>query len=527
MKSSDLLIKCLENEGVKLIFGVPGEETLDILESLRSSSIQFITTRGEQAAAFMAATCGRLTGRAGVVLTTLGPGATNLATGLAYANLGGFPLVAITGQKPIKQTKQGRFQQVNIVRLAEPITKMSRRIESAEKIPVLVSRAFRHAETERPGAVLLEIPEDIARDSTGIAPIPSHRLPITPPHPSVIREAGDIIRSSRLSIIIIGADAKRWNIENELSAFIGQTHFPFITTPLGKGAVAETHPNFLGTAATTDGELIHDELKAADAIIAVGHTTFEKPPCIPNNARQRIIHINTTPSEISHIYQPTVEVVGDVACSLRDLARALENFQRDANPFEVFANFQKTEDNDTGSAYPFKPEQIARALQKTFHKESIIALDNGLYKLALAKVFRALWAHHLLLDNTLATMGAGLPSAIAAKIVHPDRKVIALCGDGGFMMNSQELETARRLGLDLLVIVLNDNAFGMIRVKQSAMGFPEFGLKYGNPDFVKYAESYGARGYRLSEGDDLADTMAKLVQEPGITLLEIPIEYSN
>ncbi len=523
MKASDLFIKCLENEGVTRIFGVPGEEILDILESLRNSSIQFIATRHEQAAAFMAATCGRLTGRAGVVLTTLGPGATNLATGLAYATLGGFPLVAITGQKPIKQTKQGRFQQVNIVRLAEPITKMSRGVASAEKIPVLVSRAFRHAEQERPGAILLEIPEDIARENTGIAPLFRNRFPLPNPNPSLIEKACELIYSSRAQIIIIGADAKRWTIENELSEFINQTRLPFIATQLGKGILPETNQYYLGTTALTDGERVHDALKAADTFIVIGHTIFEKPPFIPNNATQKIIHINTTPAEISRIYQPKLEIVGDVAESLRELTGALQNFTPDSF---LFGSPADNADNATNVRFPIRQEHVVAAFQKSVPKDAIIALDNGLYKLAVTRDFRAMWRHHILLDNTLATMGAGLSSAIAAKLVYPDRAVIAVCGDGGFMMNSQELETATRLGLDLLVIVLNDNAFGMIREKQKQMWFEDFGVTYRNPDFVKLAESYGVKGYRIREGENLTDTITKFLYEPGISLVEVPIMYA-
>lgn len=526
MKSSDLLIKCLENEGVTHIFGVPGEETLDILESLRDSSIQFITTRHEQAAAFMAATYGRLTGRAGVVLSTLGPGATNLATGLAYANLGGFPLVALTGQKPVKQTKQGKFQHVNIVRFAEPVTKMSRRVDSAEKIPVLVSRAFRHAEEERPGAVLLEIPEDIARENTGAAPIPRRRFSLPAPHPTVVNEAAELIRSSHAPIIIIGADAKRWNIESELAAFVDKTRIPFSTTQLGKGIIAETHSSYLGTTAATEGERVHDALNSADTIIVIGHTTFEKPPFIPNHARQKIIHINTTPSEISHIYQPTLEVLGDVAECIRELGSAIPPARDGALLLNALPANRETREA-TSRGCPVTGDKLAAALQKSAPKDAVIALDNGLYKLAITRHFRAMWHHHLLLDNTLATMGAGLPSAIAAKIVYPGKRVIAVCGDGGFMMNSQELETARRLGLDLLVMVLNDNAFGMIREKQRAMGFSDFGVTYGNPDFVKLAESYGASGARFEAQDDLGEIIAKILHEPGITLLEIPITYSR
>lgn len=527
MKSSDLLIKCLENEGVKYIFGVPGEENLDLLESLRASSIKLIITRNEQSASFMAATYGRLSGRAGVALSTLGPGATNLITGIAYAQLGGFPLVCITGQKPIKRSKQGKFQQVPIVEIAKPISKMSRCIDSADKIPVLVRRAFFHSESERPGAVLLEFPEDIARDNANAVPI-KRAAPLVPaPNKNAIREAIKLINKSSAPIIIIGADAKRWAIEKEIAAFIDKTCIPFATTQLGKGIVLETHQLYLGTTSLSSKEPVHNALESADLILTIGHTTFEKPPFFPDHSRQQIIHINTTSTEISSIYQPMLEVLGEVSETLTALASGLENYKANHKFFQKFFDAKSDQSPNTGSRCPLSIDAIVSALQNASPKNAIIALDNGLYKLSIARNFQALSRNHILLDNTLATMGAGLPSAIAAKLVYPDRPVIALCGDGGFMMNSQEIETAMRLKLQLLVIILNDNGFGMIRWKQASMGFANFGLNYNNPDFVKLAQSYGIEGYRLQKDDNLDEILTAHIQKHGLHLIEIPIDYAK
>ena len=531
MKASNLLVRCLEEEGVQYVFALPGEENLDLLESLRTSKIKLIITRHEQAAAFMAATYGRLTRRAGVVLTTLGPGATNLLTGLAYATMGGMPLVAITGAKPIKQSKQGLFQKVEIVEIMQPVTKMSRRIAMSSKIPVLVRRAFRNAQSERAGAVLLELPEDIAKEEVKEQPLLPIKTAFPIPAHSCIEEAAKFIEKAKHPVIVIGSDTVRTHIFDPLSAFITKTKIPFSTTQMGKGVIDETNECYLGTTALSQNDYLHLALEHADVILAIGHNIREKPPFLPTERKQSLIHINFTEADISQIYQPEVEVIGDIGVALTLLTKRLT--PQASWDFSYFHKVQKIlaehlrEEESQPKRFPSSPQAIIAALKKSVPTNAVLALDNGMYKIWLTRNFPARWHHHIILDNALASMGAGLPSAIAAKLVYPNRPVIAMCGDGGFMMNSQELETAKRLGLDLTILILTDNAYGMIKWKQEEMKLPDFGLDFGNPDFVKLAESYGIEGYRMQKNDTIDEILAAHIQKEGLKLIEIPIDYSE
>ncbi|MBF0282943.1 MAG: acetolactate synthase large subunit [Magnetococcales bacterium] len=530
-KASDLFVQCLEAEGVERIFGVPGEENLDFLESLRTSSIQMITTRHEQAAAFMAATCGRLSGKAGVALSTLGPGATNLLTGLAYAQLGGMPLVALTGQKPIKKSKQGRFQIIDVVETMSPVTKFSEQIPSGEKIPSLVREAFRRAEEERPGACHLELPEDIAREMCEARPLQkiAHRRPA--PDARAIENAAHLLMAARRPLLLIAAGANRKSISRQLDAFVRKTGIPFFTTQMGKGVLDERSEHYLGTAALTSGDYLHCAIDRADLILSVGHDVTEKPPAIMGHrGNAPVIHVNFYSAEIDDVYFPNLEVVGDIAQSMRLLTEYVApSAEWDFSYFrrmreETLRHVGEGCDSDR---FPMLPQRFVADLRAVMPEDGIIALDNGMYKLWVARNYPAYQQNTVLLDNALATMGAGLPSAMGAKITLPERKVAAVCGDGGFMMNSQELETAIRLKLDLVVIVLNDNGYGMIQWKQQDMGLPPYGLDFGNPDFVKYAESYGASGYRVTRAEEFAPMLRHCLNQPGVHLIEVPVDYSE
>ena len=530
MKSSDLFIKALENEGVEYIFGIPGEENLDLLESLRSSSIQLILTRHEQGAAFMAASYGRLTGKAGVCLATLGPGATNFTTPAAYGFLGGFPMVMITGQKPIKKSKQGQFQIVDVVQLFDPICKMSKQIVNGNTIASLVREAFRIAEEEKPGPVLLELPEDIAAEqveSTDL--IPPHRRYYAVAGDEVITEAATAIRAAKYPLILIGAGANRKEARRPISDFIQQTGIPFFNTQMGKGVVDESSPLFLGTAALSDKDYLHDYIKQADLIINIGHDVVEKPPFFMAHGGAKVIHVNYKSALVDQVYFPQIEVVGDIALSVDALADKIgDSLSLDLAKFEqvrqnVVANIYHEEDD----IFPMKPPRIVAEIRKIMGYHDIIALDNGVYKIWFARNYPAYQPNTILLDNALATMGAGLPSAMLAALIHPNRKVMAICGDGGFMMNSQELETAVRLKLNLVVLVLNDNSYGMIRWKQAGAGFADWGLEYDNPDFVKYAESYGAKGHKISSVDGFLATLDMAFRDGGVHLVDLPVDYSE
>ncbi len=531
MKASDLFVKALENENVKYIFGIPGEENLDFLDSLRESSIKLILTRHEQGAAFMAATYGRLTGNPGVCIATLGPGATNLVTGAAYAQLGAMPLVMLTGQKPILEGKQGKFQIVDIVRMMEPLTKFTKQIVSANTIPSLVREAFREARYERPGAVHLELPEDIAREiSTEPNIIPVHDVYRPNADEVVIDMAIKAIEDARKPIVLIGAGANRKMIFEPLNAFIEKTKLPFFNTQMGKGVVSCENELFLGTAALSAGDYVHKSVEIADLIINIGHDVVEKPPFFMSHNGQKVVHINFNKADIDDVYFPQVEVIGDIADSIIRITEGISPNQNSS--LDVFMNIRKKtkealHKSDDDDSFPMLPQRIVADVRKSLDRDAIIALDNGMYKIWFARHYHTYMPNTVLLDNALATMGAGLPSAMTCALIYPKRQVMSICGDGGFMMNSQEIETAIRLKLNLVVLIIRDDAYGMIRWKQEVQELDDFGLKYGNPDFVKYAESYGAYGHRIQSAKEFIPTIKKCYAQGGVHIVEVLIDYSE
>lgn len=530
MKASDLFIRSLEQEGVEFIFGIPGEENLDFLESLRTSKIKLILTRHEQGAGFMAATYGRLTGKVGVCLSTLGPGVTNFVTAGAYAQLGAMPILMISGQKPIKKSKQGRFQIIDVIEMMRPITKFTKQIVHGNNIPVLVHEAMRIAREERPGAVHLELPEDIAAEECSTLPFEIATARRPQPDEKALDKAVEMIRSAKHPLLLIGAGANRNRTCGALEKLINKTGIYCFNTQMGKGVIDESHPHFLGTAALSTKDYLHCAIDRADLIINVGHDVIEKPPFFMSIGGAKVIHINHFSSNIDEVYFPQLDVVGDIAGSIEKLTQKLEKsknwdfsyFERVKSEVELHLK-ERSED----VRFPVIPQHLVRQVRQAMPDDGIIALDNGVYKIWFARNYKAYLPNTVLLDNALATMGAGLPSAIGAKIVHPDRKVMAICGDGGFMMNSQEMETAVRLGLNLVVMILRDDAYGMIKWKQAGMGFPDFGLDYGNPDFVKYAEAYGAQGHRLKATEELPDLLNKCLDAKGVQLIEVPVDYSE
>ncbi|CAA6823245.1 MAG: Acetolactate synthase large subunit (EC [uncultured Sulfurovum sp.] len=529
MKVSDLFVKALENEGVEYIFGIPGEENLDLLNSLRHSTIKLILTRHEQGAGFMAATYGRLTGKVGVCLSTLGPGATNLVTPAAYANLGGMPMLMITGQKPIKKSKQGRFQIIDVVNLMKPITQYSKQIVNGNNITSTVRESFKIALYERPGAVHIELPEDIAREEVDgeLFYVHSPRYPVA--RDESLHNALKMMYEAKMPLVLIGAGANRTRIGSAMKDFIEKLGIPFFVTQMGKGVVDEFHPLYLGTAALSDNDYLHCAIDRADLIINVGHDIIEKPPFFMREGGTKVIHMNFSPSSVDSTYFPQLDVVGDIACNLTALTKLAE--KQEAWDFSYYMRVKDESQSHIvkyfkDERFPILPQRVVKYIRDVLPKDGILTLDNGIYKIWFARNYKCFMPNTLLLDNALATMGAGLPSAMAAKIVHPEKKVITVCGDGGFMMNSQELETAVRLQLDLVIVILNDSAYGMIKWKQEGMGFENFGLEYNNPDFVQYAKAYGATGYRPTSCEDFASTLEKAVKSKGVHLIDLAVDYS-
>ena len=529
MKTSDLFIKALENEGVEYIFGIPGEENLDFLNSLKDSKIKLILTRHEQGAGFMAATYGRLTGKPGVCLSTLGPGATNFITPAAYAQLGAMPMLMITGQKPIKKSKQGRFQIVDIVDMMKPITKYTRQIVNGNNIPSVVREAFRLAMQERPGAVHIELPEDIASEEADdrIFQIVTHRRPDA--DENAIREAAKMIEKAKRPLLLIGAGANRKRTSEALTEFLEKTSIYFFNTQMGKGVVDERYPTYLGSAALSNYDYLHCALNRSDLIINIGHDVIEKPPFIMEEGGKKVIHINFFPAEVDDVYFPQLDVVGDIATSVKHLSRHIKDKSNwDFSYFKTVKEEIKSHISEYSQdhRFPILPQRLVSIVRKQLPDDGILTLDNGVYKIWFARNYPCYQPNTLLLDNALATMGAGLPSAIAAKLINPDKKVISVSGDGGFMMNSQELETAVRLKLNMVVIVLNDNAYGMIKWKQEGLGFENFGLDYGNPDFVKYAESFGMIAHQPKSDKDFCSILNKCLTTDGVHLIDLAVDYS-
>ncbi len=530
MKASDLMVAALEAEGVEYVFAVPGEENLDLLESLRTSTITLVLARHEQGAGFMAATYGRLTGKAGVCLATLGPGATNLTTPAAYAALGAFPLVIITGQKPIKTSKQAQFQIVDVVSLFTPLCKASTQIVNGNRIPSLVREGFRLAQEERPGAVLLELPEDIAEEQTVEPVIPPHDRRYAVAGDAALDEAARRILAAQRPLLLIGAGANRRRASKALRKFVSDTGFPFFDTQMGKGVVDEDSELYLGTAALSSGDYVHCAIEKADLIVNIGHDVVEKPPFFMEPGGQTVIHINYKAAEVDQVYFPQLEVIGDIAGSVERLGSRLDGkLQCDRGYYTalhrgIASHISETSDDER---FPMVPQRVVADVRSVMARDDIVALDNGIYKIWFARNYIANEPGTILLDNALATMGAGLPSAMVAAMLSPAQRVLAVCGDGGFMMNSQELETAVRLGLNLVVLVLNDAAYGMIRWKQDQLGFPDYGLTFSNPDFVTYAQSYGATGHRIERSADLVSLLNAAFEAGGVHLVDLPVDYSE
>ncbi len=531
MKASDLFVKCLENEGVEYIFGIPGEENLDFLNSLKASKIKLILTRHEQGAGFMAAAYARLTGKVGVALATLGPGATNFMTCASYAQLGGMPVMFITGQKPVKKSKQGRFQIIEVVEMMRPVTKLAKQIVNGTNIPYLVRESFRLARLEKPGPIHLELPEDIAREEIEESPFEITETSSFQAFQADIDKAIKMIEEAKRPLLLIASGANRCSrVRKAIGDLIDKTGIFFFSTQMGKGVVDERHPKHLGTAALSDHDYLHCSIDRSDLIINIGHDVVEKPPFIMDRGGKKVVHVAFFPANIDSVYFPQIEVVGDLHSSVQRIREGISNFSN--WDFSYFEKVKKEidlhiSDKDDCDHFPLFPQKLVADVRKAVLSNGIISLDNGMYKIWFARNYQAHEPNTLLLDNALATMGAGLPVAMGAKIVHPDREVVAVCGDGGFMMNSQEMETAVRLKLDIVVIVLRDNAYGMIKWKQAGMDMDDFGLDFGNPDFVQYANSYGAIGHRVSKSGELTLLLKKCLSEGGVHLIEVPVDYSE
>jgi acetolactate synthase-1/2/3 large subunit len=541
--AADLLVECLAAEGCAYVFSVPGEETMDILDALsRENEVRHITTRHEQGAAFMADVHGRLTGRAAVAMATLGPGATNLVTGIADAFLDHAPMVAITGQTGLDKLHKESHQYVDIVRMLEPVTKWNQRVEQAGAVPEIVRKAFRVAELEKPGPTHIELPENLAA-----TPVDPDLRPIRPtqtyfPEPTdeAIEHAARLLAESGRPLVLAGNGVLRRNAAGELRAFAKGLHVPVAATFMGKGAIDDRSHLSLMAVGLQVRDHVLSGFDRADLVLAVGYDLVEYGPARWNpDGRKRIIHIDTQPAEVDAFYQPEVELIGDIEGSLRRLLAAVmpagvgrrTASERHATHETLVHQDLRTAlladlrafDHDEG--WPVKPQKAIADLRRALGPEDIVVSDVGAHKIWVARLYQAYEPNTVIISNGFAAMGISLPGAIAAKLVHPDRRVVALCGDGGFLMNSQELETARRIGANVTVVVWRDDGYGLIDWKQRTEFGRPFGVDFGNPDFVAYAESFGIAGFRPSSAADLYPTLMRALEHDGPSLVEVPIDY--
>jgi acetolactate synthase-1/2/3 large subunit len=470
-------------------------------------------------------------------MATLGPGALNLVTGAAYAHLGAMPMILITGQKAIMSARQARFQIVDIVATMKPLTKSSRQIISAASIPTVVRDAFRLASEERPGPVHLELPEDIAGEQLDreVPLVRAHPIEIPVAHPNALDRAAELLMRAERPLVMFGAASSRPRLSGQLTDFVRRVGIPFFNTQMGKGTVAGLGTTeggtelWMGTAALSDRDYVHEAIDQADLILSIGHDTIEKPPFIMGPKGPKVIHVGYTPANVEEVYFPDAEVIGDLGPSLALLADRVQGKLPNAGALVPLREniIERTLARSEESRFPLTPQRIVSDVRKVMPADGIVALDNGMYKIWFARCYRTRNANALLLDNALATMGAGLPSAMLAAMLSPGKRVLAVCGDGGFMMNSQELETAVRLKLDLVVLIIQDDAYGMIRWKQAVDNFADWGLAFGNPDFVKYAEAYGAKGRRVETAESLVATLEAAFAEGGVQLVTVPVDYSE
>jgi acetolactate synthase-1/2/3 large subunit len=529
VKGAELLVHCLRNEGVGVIFGVPGEETLAFLDAIGQSGIRFVTCRHEQGAAFMADVWGRLSGRAGVCLGTLGPGATNLTTGVGDANLDRAPVVAITGQAGRDRIHKESHQYVNVVDMFRPITKWNTRLEIGEVIPEAVRKAFKVAEAEKPGACHLELPEDVADEAVAgtATPLSTERPRRPSPDRQALRYAAGLIDRARHPLIFAGNGVIRGQASYALRQFAGRTGIPVANTFMAKGCLPWNHELHLGTIGLQMRDVVSCGFDRADLVIAAGYDPVEFAPKLWNGDRSKtVVHIDFTPAEVDEDYQPAVEVVADIREAL-DLLTDLVSTRRDPDRARQLHDWilGELQAGATDNGFPLKPQRILHDLRKVLAPQDILVSDVGAHKLWVARLFQAEEPNTVIISNGFAAMGIGLPGAIAAKLLHPDRRVVAVVGDGGFLMNVQELETAVRLDLAVVVVIFRDDAYGVIRWKQLTRYGREAGVQFGNPDFSALARAFGCRGARIEAAEELVPALESAFAGRGPCLLEVPVDY--
>jgi len=529
MNSAELLVKCLENEGVEYIFGLPGEENMAVLNALETSSIRFITTRHEQGAAFMADVYGRLTGKPGVCLSTLGPGATNLMTGVADANLDCAPLIAITGQVGTDRMHNASHQYLDLVAMFEPVTKWNAQIVRPSITPEIVRKAFKIAKSEKPGAVHIDLPENIADMEVTGQPllVKGDRNPIYASYSS-LSEAAILISQAKDPLILVGNGAIRSRASQALTDLATRLHIPVANTFMGKGVIPYRHPLALWSLGLQQRDTINCAFDETDLVIAVGYDLIEYSPKKWNpNGTIPIIHIGELTAEVDSSYMPQVEIVGDISDSLIEIMHRCDRTGK-PNPHAIALRSQilsTYEQYAHDEGFPVKPQKIVYDLRQVMAAEDVVISDVGAHKMWMARHYHCDRPNTCIISNGFAAMGIAIPGAIAAKLVNPNRKIIAVTGDGGFMMNMQELETAIRIGTPFVTLIFNDGGYGLIEWKQQIHYGKSAFIKFGNPDFVKLAESMGLKGYRITSAIDLIPTLKEALEQDVPAVIDCPVDY--
>jgi acetolactate synthase I/II/III large subunit len=526
MKAADLFVRCLENENVEYVFGVPGEETLQLVDSLSTSRVRFVTCRHEQGAAFMADVYGRLTGRAGVCLSTLGPGATNLVTGVADANMDMAPLVAISGQAPTTRLHKKSHQVIDLVDLFEPITKFSAQVRTPEIIPEIVRKAFKLAEAEIPGACFIELPQNVAEEDLPELPALRRQSPMPPvPNPIALQHLTELIDASQRPLVMAGHGVVRAEAADRLVNFAETLNVPVVTTFMAKGVMPASHRLFLGTAGLQSKDYNYCGFKQADLVICVGYDMVEYHPYLWRRESHQVAHIHSAPAEVDEHYIVSGELVGDIGASIAGLTeRCCRHRHRlSGTPRRHLLAEMRERANDEG--YPVKPQKIVHDLRQALGPDDIVISDVGAHKIWLARLYQTERPNTCIISNGFAAMGIALPGALAATLVHPEKTIVAVTGDGGFMLNSQELETAVRLGLSFVVLIWNDSSYGLIEWKQVCQLGRTSCVDFDNPDFVQYAKSFGAHACRIEKAADLLPELHAAIARNGITVIDCPVDY--
>ncbi len=529
MNAAELFVRCLENENVEFIFGIPGEENIDVMDALLDSDMRFITTRHEQGAAFMADVYGRLTGRAGVCLATLGPGATNLVTGIADANMDRSPVVAIAGQAATTRMHKESHQYLDLVGLFRPITKYSSQIGEPEIISEVIRKAFKQAEAEKPGASFIALPENIAGSVTESRnPLRVQRAMVPTPPGEKIKQAADIISNATYPIVMAGNGVIRAGATDELVAFVERLNIPVATTFMAKGAVPSSHSLSLGTVGLQAHDYVSCGFDRADVIVCVGYDMVEYHPYLwhPDSDRQ-IIHIDSSPAEVDEHYILAAGVIGNIGEALTRIAAEAtprKNFQA-ATLRQTIAD--ELSEHAEDQSFPMKPQRIVWDLRQALKPEDIVVSDVGAHKMWMARMYEAERPNTCIISNGFASMGIGVPGAIAAKLAFPDRTAVTVTGDAGFLMNSQEIETALRVGAAIVILIWTDSQYGLIKWHQLRKFDRPSNIDFSNPDFVKYAESFGAKGYRVESAADLVPTLKKAIADDTVVVIDCPVDYSE